>query len=124
MENITKDTEFGVHKWKIPKLGSQECKREWLRAFFDCEAYVYKKYLRVQSVNRIGIYQVKDLLAEFNIHSNINRYKPNRKNHSEVFMLTIGKKMDKRRYKESIGFNHKIKLKKLDKQLSKDAAIA
>jgi len=113
--NIKSISSFGVLKWKVPLniLLSDELKKEWIRAFFDCEAYVGKKIIQVQSVNNEGLGQIKKILKEFNIDSKIYRYERKNKNWNANYLLCIMKKDSKRRYLKEIGFNHPIKLEKL-----------
>ncbi len=115
VEDILSTTTLGTSTWSIPKsLKSNNEKIEWLRAFFDAEAYVHQKYIRVQSVNGEGLKEVKELLGDLNIYSKIYEYMPKQKNHKKVYMLTIIRKKDKLHYKSLIGFNHTTKLKKLN----------
>tara|TARA_Y100000310_G_scaffold241244_1_gene245172 strand:- start:94 stop:771 length:678 start_codon:yes stop_codon:yes gene_type:complete len=106
---------FGKLNWNIPNFvfKSNQTRIEWLRAFFDCEAHVHKKYIMVKSVNFDGLKQVQGLLDDFKIHSKIYSYEPKNPNHNTNYMLTIYRKDDKKRYLDHVGFNHTIKLKKL-----------
>ncbi|MBI4149451.1 hypothetical protein HY491_03305, partial [Candidatus Woesearchaeota archaeon] len=65
VQDLMKTASFGIHKWQVPFnfLDSEECKVEWLKAFFDCESSVIKWQIQVQSVNKKGLYQVKHLLG-------------------------------------------------------------
>ena len=124
VKDILSLAKFGTYDWNIPeKLATLE-KIEWLRAFFDCEGYVHKKYIRVQSVNEKGLNEVKDLLESIRINSKMYSHIPKNKKHSEVFILNIGRKEDREKYLELVGFNHTIKFKKLQNQLEKNAVIA
>ena len=60
---------FGSLEWRVPHsiLTTRERKREWLRAFFDCEGYVGKNCIRVESVNERGLDDVQRLLGDFSI---------------------------------------------------------
>ena len=51
---------YGNLDWKVPFkfLDTEQMKKEWLRSFFDCEAYVGKNVIQVQSVNESGLNQV------------------------------------------------------------------
>jgi len=111
---------FGKMNWKIPSFvfNSTKNKIEWLRAFFDCEAYVHKNYISVKSVNQKGMNQIRDLLEEFDITSKIYSYKPKNNNWNINYMLRILKKKDREYYARLIGFNHSIKFKKLNKSLN------
>lgn len=106
--------DFSSLNWIFPKkLNSNEEKREWLRAFFDCEAYVGKRNIQLQSVSREGIDSIKKLLKEFNINSKIYKYERKNKNWNTTFILCIMKKEDRIKYFKSIGFNHLLKQHKL-----------
>jgi intein/homing endonuclease len=120
VNDILSFSKLGTLDWELPKklLKNNKNKIEWLRAFFDAEAHVHKKYIRVQSVNQKGLEEVQGLLKELNIHSKIYYYKPKNPKHNKVFMLTIHRKESQRRYAYLIGFNHMIKLKKLISKLN------
>jgi len=111
--------EFGTSNWSIPNkiLTNDKNKIEWLRAFFDAEAHIHEKYIRIQSVNGKGLKQVKELLNQFSINSKIYEYVPKNKKWNKVYILNILRKKDKINYLKLIGFNHTIKLKKLNKNL-------
>ncbi|MBI4117294.1 MAG: hypothetical protein HY451_01230 [Parcubacteria group bacterium] len=57
------------HEWYVPKVilsASLEIKRNWIRAFFDDEAYFGKgKRIRVKIVNKKGLKQIQRLLNNF-----------------------------------------------------------
>lgn len=57
-------TTYNSAVWRIPTkiLSSDQSKINFLRAYFDCEGYISKKYIRVESVNNIGLLQVQNLL--------------------------------------------------------------
>lgn len=125
VEDLLSISKFGIYTWEIPKmLNSLTTKTEWLRAFFDCEAHVNQRYIRIQSVNRKGLLEVKKLLTEFQVQSKLYEYSPKNPKHHKVYILNISKKEDRKRYAALIGFNHNIKLKKLDETLLTNATIA
>src|SRR4030095_16663598 len=47
VDYLTKIASFGIHEWEVPDsiLTTDESKKEWLRAFFDAEAYVGKSVI-------------------------------------------------------------------------------
>jgi hypothetical protein len=95
-------------KWFICQeiLNSKENIRiQWIRAFFDDECTFEKKTgrIRIKSVNKIGLKQIKQLLKDLKIESNITG-----PNIDKTHYLTINKK-------NIIQFNNKIKLKHKDK---------
>ena len=118
--DLLKNAKFGTHTWEVPLdfLDSIECKKEWLRAFFDCESYVGKRQIQLQSVNKKGIFQVKNLLEEFGIESKIYKYERKNKNWSTNYILCIGKKDSRKQFLNKVGFNHRSKLGKLEKQFA------
>ena len=126
IEDITSICDLGTYDWKIPDFVLKETANriEWIKAFFDAEAYVHNKYIRVQSVNSQGLNQIKYILQNLEIHSRIYEYTPANKKHQKVFMLTIYRNESKKRYLDLIGFNHTIKLKKLKATLQNIAVIA
>lgn len=115
VQDIVKDIDFGLLKWNVPRkiLIKDNHKIEWLKAFFDCESYVGKKHIKVQSVNKLGMEQVKELLLEFDIKSHNYQYSPKNPRWNTNYILIINKKSDRKKYLDCIGFNHSLKQKKL-----------
>ncbi len=111
---------LGTHDWGVPFdfLINIESKKEWLRAFFDCEAHVSKKKITVQSVNHNGLIQVQRLLTEFGIESKIYSYVRKNPRHNTNYLLCIMKKESRKTFLTNIGFNHKLKQEKLKKVLN------
>jgi hypothetical protein len=88
IENFGK---FGSREWRIHnsiKNSSKEIKLEWLKAFFEDEAYHEKRYnrLKTKSMNYLGLKDAKDLLDSMNITCNITG-----PNCDESYYLTIPK---------------------------------
>ena len=106
---------FNSLEWQVPfkMLDTDEKKSRWLKAFFDCEAYVCKKSIVVQSVNKTGILQIKKLLEEFNIQSRFYSYERKQKNWNTNYLLFVSCKKYGRRFLKQIGFTHQLKQKKL-----------
>ena len=73
-----------MYKWRVPFefLKTREMKSEWLRGFFDAEAHVNKQNkIQIQSVNKNGLQDVKDLLKSIGLEpSKIYEYKRKNKN--------------------------------------------
>lgn len=109
-------TSFGSTKWKLPvKLfTSDKAKIECLRALFDTDGYVAKRYIQIQSVNKSGIKDVQKLLDEFGIKSKIYVYERKQKNWNANYLLNIFKIEMRKRFFKLIGFNHVIKKNKLE----------
>lgn len=83
--------EFGSRKWRIPKIiknSSKEIKLEWLKAFFEDEAYDEKRYnrLKTKSVNYLGLKDAQEMLRSLGIFSSLTG-----PNCDESYYLTIPK---------------------------------
>lgn len=113
--DLLRVAKFGLLEWSVPNglLHDDDTRQEWLRAYFDSEAYVSGSYVRVQSVNRSGIYGVRKLLAHFGIRANQYTYVPKKTGWNKVYILIITKKADRLTFLKKIGFNHKKKLARL-----------
>lgn len=118
-QDLQKQCDFGIKNWNLPSklLDNQENSIEWLRAFFDAEGYVNAKHIKVSSINKNGLNQVRNLLKILKIHSRIYSYQSKNKNHNETYQLMIYRKNGMRRYKEIVNFNHILKMGKLYKQI-------
>ncbi len=119
--DLTKITKFGTHDWRVPFdfLKTNPMKVEWLKAFFDCESYVGKNKIQLQSVNKKGICEIKDLLENLDIEtSKIYKYERKQKNWNTNYLLEIRKKSNLNKYLKLIGFNHSSKKNKLKSQLA------
>lgn len=101
--------------WRVPEwvIESEENSREWLRAFFDSEAYVSETDFRVQSVNLNGLRQVADMLRKFGINSREYSYQRKNKNWNTNYHLVVAKREDRKAFLNLIGLNHTDKLRKL-----------
>jgi len=105
---------FGLKSWTIPKFNNKKCKIEWLRAMFDSDSYVGKRYIRLKTVNKRGLGLVKKLLDEFSIETGkIYQYKPKNERWTINYILDIRKMKSLMRFSKIIGFNHKLKEEKL-----------
>ena len=119
--DLTRIAKFGVHNWRVPFdfLKTDPMKVEWLRAFFDCEAYVGKNKIQLQSVNKAGIYDIKFLLDGLGIEvSKIYDYRRKQKNWNINYLLEIRRKTSLKKYLNLIGFNHSYKRYKLELQIA------
>jgi hypothetical protein len=75
-ELIKRFGKFGSWEWRIPEIvkkSSAEIKIEWLKAFFEDEAYHEKEYnrLKTKSVNLRGLKDVKELLDFLGVFSSL-----------------------------------------------------
>lgn len=83
--------DFGSRKWRIHdsiKNANAIIKLEWLKAFFEDEAYDEKRHnrLRIKSMNLNGLEDAKEMLNSLGIFSNITG-----PNCDESYYLTIPK---------------------------------
>lgn len=107
---------FGTYDWNVPFefLTTTKMKTEWIKAFFDAEAHVGKRQIQVQSVNKKGLEEVKQLLEEVGIiTSKIYTYKRKQKNWNINYLLAILRKSEFKNYLKLVGFNHSSKKDKL-----------
>ena len=105
---------FYSKDWRMPKLNKRLFKI-WLRAFFDCEAWVYCKshqnrMIGLDSINNLGLNQIKDVLESMGIKC-IKKIIKN----GYMFRILIYGKDNLRKFKEEIGFLHPDKKFKLNK---------
>jgi len=108
---------FGTMNWNIPSfiLDSGEHIVEFVRAFYDCEGYVGKNRIDVQSVNKEGLLSVKNLLNELRIDSKFYTYERKNPNWNTNYILVISRKENIINFARLIGFNHSVKRMKLNK---------
>ena len=114
-QHLSSMANFKSMTWKVPTFitKSNKTKIEFIRAFFDCEAYVGKKNIQVQSVNCSGLNKIKKMLKQFMILSKIYAYQRKNKNWNTNYILVISRKENIKRYAQLIGFNHLSKQEKL-----------
>lgn len=67
---------FGSREWRIHdsiKNSDKAIKIEWLKAFFEDEAYHEKRYnrLKIKSMNYMGLRDIKEILDSLNIKSSL-----------------------------------------------------
>ncbi len=117
--DLIKICKFKSLEWNVPFdfLSTDSMKTEWLRAFFDCEAYVGKNRINLQSVNKKGIYGIKKLLKILGIEtSRVYEYKRKQKTWNMNYILELRGKTELKNYLNLIGFNHSLKQQKLAQQ--------
>lgn len=112
--DLLKIGSFKSLEWQIPEFCFVEEKKEFLRAFYDCEGYVGKNIVAVQSVNKTGLENIGLLLREFDIGAKFYSYKRKNINWNVNYLLHITDKNSIRRFLKYIGFNHSRKQKKLE----------
>lgn len=111
--------EFGSFyswEWKMPEL-NDKLTRVWLRAYFDCEGWVFCKthqnrHIGVDCVNERGLNQVESALNKGGIKT-IRKYNKKRKIHR----IFIYGKNNLIRFSDKIGFLHPEKNVKLKETL-------
>lgn len=105
---------FKSREWNVLRNMEKEQVALWLRAFFDCEGWVWvrkakNRAIGVDSVNHKGLQQVADLLKEhFDIKTSI-RPRSNR----DTATLCIYGKDQLIKFEKEIGFLHPFKNKRL-----------
>ncbi|MBU3906662.1 MAG: hypothetical protein KKA64_00235 [Nanoarchaeota archaeon] len=107
---------FYSWEWRMPKL-NLKLSRIWLRAYFDCEGWVFCKkrqnrHIGVDCVNEIGLNQVIDALNRLGIKS-VKKFNAKRK----IYRILIYSKENLQRFKDKVGFLHPEKNKKLNEVL-------
>jgi hypothetical protein len=108
---LTSEFSYYSHEWKMPKL-SKRNRSVWLRAFFDCESWVFVKKrqdrrIGMDSVNKKGLLYIKKALETYGINSKVHTTKRN------VYRLYIYGKNNLVKFRKNIGFLHSDKKKKL-----------
>jgi len=73
---ISKFGKFGSKEWRIPRIIKKSNKYlliEWLKAFFEDEAYHEKRYnrLKIKSMNLDGLKDIREILTSLNIFSSL-----------------------------------------------------
>jgi intein/homing endonuclease len=109
---------FGSHKWKVPSsiLNSKDLmiKRMFCRAFCDGDGTLEmnKKEVRIDSVNGVGLSQLRSLLSDLDVNSKFYKF-------SSRFRLVIN---DVKGFKENVDFLHPDKNKRLNCIINKKGA--
>jgi len=108
-----KFSSFYSREWSMPKL-NKKLSAIWLKAFFDCEGWVYCKshqnrHVSADSINKEGLQQVKNALQNLGIKCKI-RGRRNR----NIYTINIFGKENITRFKKKVGFLHPKKKQKLD----------
>ena len=115
--NLLSLGKYNCSNWKILDNLNEEQKKEWIKCFFDCEAYVdvNSKIIQVKSINFKGLLSIEELLKSLGINSKVyGPYNPKNKDHSPYGMLIISKKEDLIKYKNFINFHHPKKKYKIN----------
>jgi intein-encoded DNA endonuclease-like protein len=109
---IIKQGSFYSNAWSLPNLQHRNMKL-WLRAFFDCEAWVElngrkNRRIGLDSINANGLIKIQQALKSIGIESKINENK-NRKTRR----LQIFGKENLELFEKEVGFLHPMKKSKL-----------
>lgn len=111
---LTRDWNFYSNSWRLPVMSTENLKF-WLRAFFDCEAWVEvqgrkNRRIGLDSINHEGLIEIQKSLKLFGIESQIRTVKDR-----NIFRLQIFGKTNIENFAKKIGFVHPDKNKKLEK---------
>lgn len=109
---INQFVSFYSHEWKMPLI-NKKLSRLWLKAFFDCEGWVFCKshqnrHIGLDSVNEKGLDQIIQILNNLGIRT-IKKINKKRK----MFRIFIYGKENLKKFEKEIGFLHPEKFKKL-----------
>ena len=109
---IEKFKSFYSKSWQMPLLDNN-LSRKWLRAFFDCEGWVFCKnhqnrHIGLDSINEKGLDQIIQILNNLGIKT-IKKINKKRK----IFRIFIYGKENLIAFEKRIGFLHPEKSKKL-----------
>ena len=115
--NLTKEWNFYSSSWILPRLSKENLKL-WLRAFFDCEAWVEiesrkNRRIALDSINYKGLIEIQRALRLLNIESHIRGIK-----NRDTFRLQIFGKQNMKGFAIEIGFIHPDKNKKLEELIA------
>jgi len=109
---LTKHYSYYSREWVLPKLPKRLMKY-WLRAFFDCEGWVFVKsrqnrHIGADSVNHTGLRSIKLALEKLGISSLLKLIKAR-----DISRLYIYGKNNLQRFHDAIGFLHPKKKQSL-----------
>jgi len=114
---LVKKWNFYSNSWKLPKMSDRNLKL-WLRAFFDCEAWVEvqcrkNRRIGLDSINHKGLVAIQAALKSFNIESKIKNIKNRNMSRLQIF----GKK-NIEKFANEIGLLHPEKIEKLKRTIN------
>lgn len=104
---------LGTHSWRVPKLKNNKCKINWLKGMLDADSYIGKNYIRLKTVNKLGMMEIQKLFTDFGIETTIYQYESKNENWNTNYMLDIRKPESLIKFNNLIGFNHREKRLKL-----------
>lgn len=113
--------QYGGLNWTIPSGLSKNLLKEWIKCFFDCEAYVNysKRQIQVKSVNGKGLGDLQSKLFRLKVQGKVYGPFDNGLNHNPYFMLSIFGRDNLITYGKHIGFYHPKKSKSLQRLLNR-----
>lgn len=116
-EYLSEKESFYSHEWKMPDISGDSLSL-WLRAFFDCEAWVElqpfkSRAIRVDSVNTEGLRRIRNKLEKLGIKAQI-RMREKR----DIVRLNICGKENLVKFQKTVGFLHPEKRALLAKAIS------
>lgn len=118
-EDLLRYGNYRSYNWSLPnqiKKSSNKIKTEFLRAFYDDEGSVICNNktnsieIRLYSINKKGLLQLKSLLEKFGIYSRLAKGYGLKRN---VFAIVVNRKKEVKKFSKLIGFNLKRKQEKL-----------
>ena len=116
-ETLTNGHSYYSYTWKLPML-SRDNLRYWLRAFFDCEAWVENqpgksRLIGLDCCNKNGLKSVQNALTRLGIDSQVHK-----KRNRTIWHLTICGLNKLQLFHKQIGFMHQEKNRKLIRALN------
>jgi len=114
---LTSKFSYYSYEWQMPKLSKRNLSI-WLRAFFDCEAWVFVKKgqdrrIGLDSVNKNGLFDIEKALLKFKITSVLNPVK-----NRNIYRLYIYGRSNLENFSKKIGFLHPEKKTKLEEAIN------
>ena len=111
---LTSNFSYYSDKWKVPHI-SKENLKYWIRAYFDCDAWVQvqkgkSRSIMVESINGSGLKQIKNLLK---LYFGINSSVPKKRKKRNIWYMYICGKENLIKFQQEINFLHPHKRKRL-----------
>ena len=115
--SLTKEFSYYSKNWQMPELSNEQLKY-WLRAYFDCESWVFlehrkNRHIGLDSINLSGIKHIQDSLKRFGIESKMKEVK-----HRNIYRLLIYGKENLIKFQKEINFLHPQKNEKLKRVIN------
>lgn len=114
---LTENDTYYSEKWSFPKLSKRNLGL-WLRAYFDCDGWVFvekrqNRHIGIDSINHTGVLQIQEALKMFGIESKVRKVKK-----GYMSRLLIYRKESLVNYQKHIGFLHPAKKAKLNNAIN------